>query len=381
MLGGPQVNAVPSCDILWPRSLPLLLGPCYGVPRWIQSHLATFFVLALYSSSFHVNGVLSEYRTILCQSLSSLSTPPWSMLRGRVPGKHRAILWHSLSSLSTHQWSMLRGSQVNTEPSCAILCPSSLLLPGPCYGGPRWIQSHLVTFLGPCSLLLPGLCNGGPRWIQSHLATFFGLALYYSSLVHVTGVPGEYRAILWHSCSSLSTPRWSMLWGTQVNTEPFCDILGPRSLLRSGLFYGCPRWIQSCCLTLFILDLFPPWSTGPRWKQNPFRTIHCVLVTSVIPWLPFYDVNLSSSLVCVTGAQIKTDLAHYHLTYLDHPFHILAVFLCPCSHPLCVRRGPRWRKIQNIFRTTEYALDTFVISLLPFFATVSTLLWSEILWS
>ncbi len=40
--------------------------------------------------------------------------------------------------------------------------------------------------------------------------------------------------------------------------------------------------------------------------------------------------------------------------------------------------GPRWRKIQNIFRTTEYALDTFVISLLPFFATVSTLLWSEI---
>ncbi len=198
MLRGSQVNTEPSCDILCPSSL-LLLGPCYGGPRWIQSHLVPFLVLALYSSMVHVTGAPDEYR---------------------------AFLWHSCSSLSTPPWSMLRGSQVNTEPSCAILGPRSLLLHGPCYGGPRWIQSLLVTFLF--------------------------LALYSSSLVHVTGVPGEYRAILCHSWSSLSTPQWSVLWVSQANTEPSCDILCPRSLLLRGPCYGGPRWIQSHLVTFHV---------------------------------------------------------------------------------------------------------------------------------
>ncbi len=70
---------------------------------------------------------------------------------------------------------------------------------------------------------------------------------------------------------------------------------------------------------------------GSQVKTEQFITTQCVLVTVFISCLPFFDVIFSSSLVCVTGAQIKTDFAHYHLTCLDHHFHILAVFLCPCS--------------------------------------------------
>ncbi len=169
-----HVTRVPG-DILRPHSL-ILPGPGYRGPRWIQSHFVAFFALALYSSLVHVMGV---------------------------PGDYRAILWHSSPSLSTPLWSPLQGSQVSTEPSCDILCPRSLILPGPCYGGPRWIHSHLVPF--------------------------FFLALYSSCLVHFTGVPGEYRAILCHSLSQLYNPPWTMLRGFQVITEPSCDVLCPRS--------------------------------------------------------------------------------------------------------------------------------------------------------
>ncbi len=116
---------------------------------------------------------------------------------------------------------MSRGPQVNTEPSCDILCPRSVLLPGPCYAGPRWIQSHLVTF--------------------------FVLVLLWGSQVNTEP-----------SCdilgSSLSTNRWSMFWGSHVNTEPSCDILLPLTSTSWGTS-------QACTVTYMYLDLW-------QWKKT-----------------------------------------------------------------------------------------------------------------
>ncbi len=107
---------------------------------------------------------------------------------------------------------------MNTEPSCDILCTRSLLRPGLCYGGPRLTQSHLVPFFVLAiysSLVHVSGVTGEYIEILRHS---FVLALH-SSLVNVTGVPGEYRAILRHYLASLSTtPPWSMLRGSQVNT-------------------------------------------------------------------------------------------------------------------------------------------------------------------
>ncbi len=281
----------------------------------------------------------------------------------RIPGEHRAILWHSWFLALYSSVVRVMVSLVNIEPSCAILCPSSLLLPGPCYGGPRWIQSYLVTF--------------------------FVLALY-SSLVNIMEVPGEYRAILCHSLSSLSTtPPWSMLRGSQVNTEPSCDILGPRSLLVAGICYGVPRWIQSHLGTFFVLALFYSlvhvmgvpgeyrvvewhylsWISslpGPcKGAPGENRTLSELFIVS---WSPLsYPGCLSMMSISpprwsvLQGSQMKTELSHYQLICLDHPFHILAVFLCPCSHllPGLCQKGSQVKKSTEHFQNYWVCLGHF----------------------